>query len=126
MVYKLKTPNPLYNGVTEGVAFVKGLGETTDKNIRNVLVNDYKYEDISEDAPKKENPEKSIDEMTVPELKEKAKELELTGFSNLKRNELIALIKGEPPKDDGENLEDDKNNNDSDGNENPPDNNEDQ
>lgn len=47
-MYKLKSPNPRYNGVTEGVPFSEGIGKTESKDIRNVLVNDYKYEDITD------------------------------------------------------------------------------
>lgn len=101
-MYILKTPNKQYNGVTEGVAFSKGIGQTDNSNIRNILVNDYGYVDVTPELKK----EKEIDEMTVPELKEKAKSLDLEGFSNLKRDELVALIKGEP------NAEEDNNTND--------------
>lgn len=98
MTYKLKTPNSLYSGVTEGVPFSQGLGQTEDENTRNILVNDYKYEDITPEPEK----EKTIEEMTVPELKDKAKELGFEGFSNLKKEELLALIKGEPEDETGD------------------------
>ncbi|MEN2464913.1 Rho termination factor N-terminal domain-containing protein [Ornithinibacillus sp. JPR2-1] len=103
MVYKIQTPNPQYNGVTEGVAFAKGIGYTDDLNIRNVLINDYKYADISEVAEAIEvEAEKPIEDMTVAELKEKAKGLKLSGFSKLTRDELIALINGESTSEDDE------------------------
>ncbi len=37
---------------------------------------------------------KNATEMTVPELKARAKELELKGFSRLKKNELLVLVLG--------------------------------
>lgn len=54
MKYVIKTPNEHYNGVSEGVKFVDGVGSTSDQNTRNILVNDYHYEDITPaEKPKK-------------------------------------------------------------------------
>lgn len=54
MEYVIKTPNEFYAGVTEGVKFESGVGKTSDKNVRNVLVNDYGYKDETpEEKPKK-------------------------------------------------------------------------
>ena len=52
MKYKITTPNPQYNGVTEGVPFADGVGHTDDENVKNSLVNNYGYS-VAEDAPKK-------------------------------------------------------------------------
>lgn len=119
-MYKIETPNKLYNGVTEGVPFSKGIGQTDDKNIRNVLVNDYGYTDIT-DFNKLEKDAKEIGQvteesakeigkslqelfnstgedsvdietLTVPQLKELAKELKLTNYSKLTKEDLIELI----------------------------------
>jgi hypothetical protein len=38
---------------------------------------------------------KSVDEMTVAELKEEAKNRDLSGYSRMDKDELIALLKGE-------------------------------
>ncbi len=119
MQYTLKTPNHLYSGVTEGVPFSQGIGKTDDVNVRNVLVNDYKYEDVStdysefQDVTKKvgETTEKTIKEvqdshknlletaegfniedLTVPQLKDIAKDLSLTNYSKMTKEELIGLI----------------------------------
>jgi hypothetical protein len=46
--FKIEVPNKNYNGVTEGVAFVDGYGETDDVNIKNVLINDYNYSLVEE------------------------------------------------------------------------------
>jgi hypothetical protein len=55
--YRIKTPSEFYNGETEGVVFTEGHGETEDKNIRNILVNDYGYEEVKAEAkPKKAKP----------------------------------------------------------------------
>ena len=122
MTYVLKTPNPLYKGITEGVPFSKGIGQTNDKNVRNVLVNDYKYEDITDysvlEGPAEKsgnttvesgeiigNASKSLQEviedsgegvdikdLTVPQLKQLAKDLNLSNYSELTKPELIELI----------------------------------
>ncbi|MGM0904259.1 MAG: hypothetical protein ACQEXB_24545 [Bacillota bacterium] len=55
MKYKIITPNPLYNGVTEGVPFASGVGHTDDENVKNSLVNNYGYKcepTKSEEKPK--------------------------------------------------------------------------
>jgi hypothetical protein len=53
--YKILTPNPNYNGVTEGVAFANGVGYTDSEAIKNVLVNDYgySYEELKVEAEEK-------------------------------------------------------------------------
>ena len=111
-MYKISTPNKRYSGVTEGVAFADGIGQTGCKNTRNVLVNDYGYTDITEQAKDlgttTKNSAKEIaqanetlkdaadlEKLTVDELKEIAKNKELTNYSRLKRDELIELIKNE-------------------------------
>jgi hypothetical protein len=55
--FSIKTPNEIYNGVTEGVPFASGIGQTDDENVRNVLVNDYGYEDITENKKTKQKKE---------------------------------------------------------------------
>jgi hypothetical protein len=55
-IYTIKTPNPNYNGVTEGVAFVNGVARVEDEVTRNVLVNNYGYIDATEEKPKTEEP----------------------------------------------------------------------
>jgi hypothetical protein len=46
-IFTIKTPNPNYNGVTEGVTFVNGVAEVADEITRNVLVNNYGYIDAT-------------------------------------------------------------------------------
>jgi hypothetical protein len=55
-IYTIKTPNPNYNGVTEGVAFVNGVARVEDEVTRNVLVNNYGYIDATEEKSKTEEP----------------------------------------------------------------------
>jgi hypothetical protein len=59
--YKILTPNALYNGVTEGVAFAAGVGYTDDENVKNKLVNNYGYscEETKTKAPAEEKPKKA-------------------------------------------------------------------
>jgi hypothetical protein len=42
--YIIETPNKAYNGVTYGVQFENGIGETEDVIVKNVLVNDFGYQ----------------------------------------------------------------------------------
>lgn len=57
-MYKIKTPNPSYNGVTYGVEFINGNGQTNDEIIRDILVNDFGYEEVIEDKISKSNVKK--------------------------------------------------------------------
>lgn len=101
--FKIETPNKLYKGITEGVPFSKGIGFTDSESTRNVLVNDYGYKDVTEypEAEKlSESTEESteiisegLDALKVAELKEIAKGLGLSNYSELKKEELVALIK---------------------------------
>ena len=50
-IFTIKTTNPNYNGVTEGVTFVNGVAEVSDEFLRNVLVNNYGYIDATEVKP---------------------------------------------------------------------------
>src|SRR5690625_3073005 len=112
IMYKISTPNKRYSGVTEGVAFADGIGQTDCKNTRNVLVNDYGYTDLTEQAKDSGTTTKNtveetahanealkevadLEKLTVDELKEIAKNKGLTNYSRLKRDELIELIKNE-------------------------------
>ncbi|WP_262372747.1 hypothetical protein [Sutcliffiella horikoshii] len=57
-MFTIKTPNNKYSGVTEGVAFADGVGKTEDENVRNVLVNDYGYEDVTKEDKKSKSGKK--------------------------------------------------------------------
>ncbi|MBC9786713.1 hypothetical protein H1S01_19930 [Heliobacterium chlorum] len=41
--YRIKTPNVIYNGVTEGVLFQNGEAIVEDERLKNLLTNDYGY-----------------------------------------------------------------------------------
>lgn len=55
-MYKIKTPNPNYNGTTAQVRFLNGIGETTDEQVKNELVNDYGYLLVEENKNLVEKP----------------------------------------------------------------------
>jgi len=117
-MYKIETPNKLYNGTTHGVRFENGVGYTDDKKVRDVLINDFKYKDATDYDEFQEQAEElgtttkntveettqanetlkevaDLEKLTVDELKEIAKNKGLTNYSRLKRDELIELIKNE-------------------------------
>jgi hypothetical protein len=52
MKFHIKTPNPKYKGITLGVKFNDGLGFTDDELLKNVLVFEYGYEDVTPDDKK--------------------------------------------------------------------------
>lgn len=58
MKYHIKTPNPFYNGKTADVEFVAGIGYTDDEVVRNTLVLEYGYEDVTPEK-KQSNKESS-------------------------------------------------------------------
>ncbi|MCW2279103.1 hypothetical protein [Heliophilum fasciatum] len=53
--YIIKTPSPIYNGVTEGVLFANGEAIVEDGRTKDLLVYDYGYEatEIKEAEDKK-------------------------------------------------------------------------
>ncbi|MTV51044.1 hypothetical protein GJ688_19285 [Heliobacillus mobilis] len=57
--YRIKTPNVIYNGVTEGVLFQNGEAIVEDERLKNLLMSDYGYtvevieEEIVEDKKPK-------------------------------------------------------------------------
>lgn len=105
-MYTIKTPNKKYSGVTEGVAFADGVGKTDCKITRNVLVNDYKYTDATDYSELKDQAKSvgettkitatiagnNIEDLSVKELKQVAKDLGLSKYSELNKEELIKLI----------------------------------
>lgn len=42
-MYEITTPNPNYNGATEGVGFANGKALVADKPVANMLAHDYGY-----------------------------------------------------------------------------------
>ncbi|MZP28692.1 hypothetical protein GTO91_03030 [Heliobacterium undosum] len=56
--YRIKTPNAIYNGVTEGVLFQNGEAIVEDERLKNLLTNDYGYtaEVIGEEPAEEKKP----------------------------------------------------------------------
>lgn len=94
---KICSPNKSYTGISASVAFSKGIGETEDKHlIEWFKAHGYTVEEVKETEQTEEpdnSGEKSIDEMTVDELKAYAegKGIDLTGLT--KKDDVLNKIK---------------------------------
>lgn len=85
---KIYAPNKEYTGVVAGVVFNKGIGETQDKRLINWFEEKgYKVES----EPKKE---KTVNEMTVDELKAYAVANEIDLGEATKKADILEVIKG--------------------------------
>ncbi|WP_213656275.1 hypothetical protein [Paenibacillus vini] len=63
-MFKIKTPNPQFNGVREGLHFVGGVAYTEDTVLCGVLVSNYGY--LSEESKvKPEEPKKDAEPVEV-------------------------------------------------------------
>ncbi|MCA1027340.1 hypothetical protein LCM23_14665 [Cytobacillus kochii] len=49
-MYNIKTPNGFYNGTTYGVKFINGIGKTDNEQVKNILINDFKYILLNEET----------------------------------------------------------------------------
>lgn len=86
---KILAPNKSYTGISAGVAFSNGVGETEDKSLIEWFYS-HGYE-----IEKKNNDEKqaSLEEMKKEDLVKLATELEVDFTSKNTKDELIELIK---------------------------------
>lgn len=94
-MYKITAPNNQYTGLSAGVNFSNGVGLTGKKELVPWFKNHgYKVEEIKDDV-------KSIDDMTVDELKAYAegKGIELTGLT--KKDDILKKIKGSTSDPEG-------------------------
>ena len=66
----------------------------TTERLYNMIYRQIGYLPV-EDLPVEDLEIEDLEELTVKELKEKAEALELENYNGLKKDELIALIKGE-------------------------------
>ncbi|MFT8313180.1 MAG: hypothetical protein ABF633_02875 [Clostridium sp.] len=94
-MFKISSPNKDYTGVSASVAFSNGVGLTGRKELIPWF-KDHKYEveEIKDDV-------KSVDDMTVDELKAYAegKGIELTGLT--KKDDILKKIKDSTPDPEG-------------------------
>ncbi|MDW5300751.1 MAG: hypothetical protein SA378_11555 [Sedimentibacter sp.] len=91
---KIYAPNKEYTGVIAGVVFNKGIGETQDKRLKNWF-EEKGYKVVEEEKKgKKEKPDKTVDEMTVEELKAYAESKEIDLGESKLREEILEVIKG--------------------------------
>lgn len=88
MKYKITTPVEGYTGISAGVSFAYGEGETEDRWIANwFLEKGYKVEVLEDEEKSNE-----LSELTLKELKTLAKERGIEGYSNLSKDELIEIL----------------------------------
>jgi hypothetical protein len=57
-MYEITTPNPNYNGATEGVGFAGGKALVADKAVADMLAHDYGYTVKAIKPEKAKTPEK--------------------------------------------------------------------
>lgn len=90
--YKILAPNEEYTGISAGVSFSNGEGYTEDEWLVDWFENKgYKVtkEDVEEN--KKDG---TLEDLTVKELKELAKDKRIEGYSDMKKEELIKALEG--------------------------------
>lgn len=92
--YKILAPNKEYTGINAGVSFANGEGYTEDKWLVDWFKNKG-YKVIKEDAEE----DNILEELTVKELKELAKDKGIEGYSDMKKEELIKALEGETEDD---------------------------
>ncbi|MBC9785509.1 hypothetical protein H1S01_13460 [Heliobacterium chlorum] len=60
--YRIRTPNKIYNGVTEGVLFTNGEAIVDDERLKNILTLDYGYQSELIEEPKERKATKAVAE----------------------------------------------------------------
>ncbi|MCW6112413.1 Rho termination factor N-terminal domain-containing protein [Clostridium sporogenes] len=86
--YKILAPNEEYTGISAGVSFANGEGYTKDEWLVDWFKNKG-YEVTKEDAE-----EDILEDLTVKELKELAKNKGIEGYLDMKKEELIKALEG--------------------------------
>ncbi len=81
---KIYAPNERYAGVTAGVSFSNGVGETEDKWLMQWF----------ESKGYKVVEEKKLEDLTVSELRKIAAGKNIEGYSDMRKAELIKALEG--------------------------------
>lgn len=92
---KVYAPNTEYTGVSAGVYFVNGVGETEDERAL-LYFRDAGYRIEGEDGPAEEAAasEPSLEDMSATALRDLARERGIKGYSTMSKDELIEALKG--------------------------------
>ena len=83
----IETTERLYEMVYRGIGYVPVEAEVIEEEVIEEVEEEV-IEEVEEEVA-------DLEELTVKELKEKAEALKLENYNGLKKDELIALIKGE-------------------------------
>ncbi len=83
---KIYTPSKGYTGFIAGVSFINGMGETKDRWLIQWFKN--KGYKVVEEAL-------NLEDLKVSELRELAKEKDIEGYYEMKKDELIQALRGE-------------------------------
>lgn len=97
---KIFAPNKQFTGVSASVSFVNGVGECSNPYLLEWFQR-HGYGLEHESQNDEHNERKSMDKMSVPELKEYAKEMEIDLGQATKKDEIIALIQAKGGAENG-------------------------
>ena len=97
---KIHAPNKRYTGIVAGVSFIDGVAETDNEYLIGWFDEKgyevIREEDTAADLDDKEDAEeavrKELEELTVPELKKRASDAKIEGYSDMKKDKLIQAI----------------------------------
>ncbi|BBI32037.1 hypothetical protein [Cohnella abietis] len=95
---KVIAPNNQYNGVSAGVTFIHGSGETSDPSLLDWFrEHGYEVEEVQEEI-KQPATDKPLDKQTLPELKDYAALHEIDIGEASKKEDILSVIQLEISK----------------------------